>query len=383
MPSRVRGCTFALLAVTALLASPAAAERKAPPAKKPAEPELPQPEVRARVIAPSAQGRWTFRIENEGTAPVRVPADVRLLRITVESGDTMSKKARKAVSCSLPAGLRPEGFPDRNALLLGPGDAYLETFDPRLFCFGKNAKALEGGALVRARYGWDAPKDKKKVGPPYAVESTELPATVAPVKELVVPPLVLSYLPPKPDADADADAKTKDKAGDGTSIVDENNAKIELRVPEHIETVSGPRMTMTLTATNTGHRSTPVVIRSRMVGFVVDGPDGVARCDTAGPTKSYPRESYQTLEPGGSTSLALLVEEACGRSLFRRPGLYKVLPRLRLVEDGAEVGLTAWTGTAIAKEPTLVRVATGPDPFYPRTPRVLRAPKADEEDKAP
>jgi hypothetical protein len=73
----------------------------------------------------------------------------------------------------------------------------------------------------------------------------------------------------------------------------------------------------------------------------------------------------------------VIVEEACGRELFRRPGLYKVTPSLQLNESGAELGLAALTGIVHAKERTLVRVATGPDPFYPSAPKALRAPRPD------
>src|SRR5437868_1690445 len=121
MSERSRG-TFvtgaAAVAAAALFSAPAAADPpaaepeaapKAPPAAaaaaknapsarpkgKEPEPELPEPELRFRLIAPSAQGSWTFRLDNEGTRWLRVPADVRLVRLEIESSDTLAKTRAK------------------------------------------------------------------------------------------------------------------------------------------------------------------------------------------------------------------------------------------------------------------------------------------------
>jgi hypothetical protein len=398
--------------------------RRPPP---PPEPELPDPEVRVRIIAPSAQGMWTMRLENEGSQWVRVPADVRLLRLTVEAGDTLDRKAKKPVECKLPAGFRGDGFPEPRALLLGPGDAYVETFDPRLFCFGKDEKAITGGAIVRARYGWDPPKGAKKLDAPYVVQGTEFPAVVAPQKQLQAPTIVLSWEAPevieevkppepRPQEKAAGDEKAKDeaarnekpregdkgdkardeaarnqkpregdKARDDKPVdekpkeeapvlpVDENAARFELKASPYLDAASGFRVAMTVTATNVGHRPALTAMRARMIGFRIDGPDGTMHCSAGGPTRAIARDGYRSIKPGASASLTILVEEACGRSLFRRPGLYRVTPSLHLVESGAEMGLGAYTGVARVKEPTLVRIAAGPDPFYPHGPKALRA----------
>jgi len=388
-------------------AAPAAAPKPAPRAKKapakPPEPELPPPDVRLTVVAPSAQGSWTMRIENEGTRWVRVPADVRLLRLTIESGDTMSKKRDKPVSCQVPASMRPDAFPEPRALLLGPGEAYVETFDPRLFCFGKDAHAVAGGAIVRARFGWEAPRGAKKVDAPFAAQATDFPAAVAPQKQLFAPTIVLSYQPPDPDAapatppeaakadkdDDAADAKAKvdkddkddkdDKPKDDKPPAppDENAPRLELSATPFADAANGFHLAMTVTITNVGHRAALAAIRPRMLGFRVDGPDGIERCGAVGQTRAIPREGYSTLKPGGKKTLTVLVEEACGRPFFRRPGLYKVTPSLHLAETGAERGLTAYTGVARAREPTLVRIAEGPLPFHAHAPRTVKVEKPD------
>jgi hypothetical protein len=149
-----------------------------------------------------------------------------------------------------------------------------------------------------------------------------------------------------------------------------------------IDAVNGFKAAVTLTVTNVGHRPATAAIRSRMVGFRVEGPDGPAHCHAAPPSRAMPREGYQTLRPGGSTTLTILLNEACGRDLFRRPGLYRVASTLHLDESGAALGLSAVTGAFHAVDATLVRIAEGPDPFYKRPPQAVRAPRT-EGDEAP
>jgi hypothetical protein len=408
-PSATGGLAIALVAGTALAQPPAAtgeaqnppappaatppkpALAKAPPAaKRAAGDPLPEPELRVRVIAPSAHGPWTMRLENEGQRWLRVPADVRLLHFVVESGDTMAKGADKPVKCSLPAAMRSEGFPEPNAILLGPGDAYQESFDPRLFCFGKDAKALEGGALVRATYGWE-PKGARKLEPPFAVEGTVFPAAVQPKKEVAAPPLVLSWLPPPeheeappnpPAARPVEDPPREEKPATADKLpVDENAPRFEIKTPAYADAATARAVSLSVTVTNIGHRPALAAIRPRMIGFRVEGPDGVVVCPHDAHL-SVPREGYQTIRPGGSTSITMLAVEACGQDLFRRPGLYRVTPTLHLTETGEQFGLLALTGSVRAPEPMLVRVATGPDPFYARRPQALRAPHAEGEDGA-
>ncbi len=387
-------------------AEPASAAPPRPPAaptghKGPAEP-LPDPDLRVRVVAPSAKGPWSLHLENEGESWLRVPADLRLLRFTVESGDTMSKRPTKPVQCAVPAGLRIAAFPDRNALLLGPGDAYVEAFDPRLFCFGKDAAALVGGALVRARYGWDAPaRGARRVDPPFAVEGTTFPASVEPKKQIVAPSFVLSWLPPEEDeaeAAKEAAEKAAEKAADADEKdgeaaekdakppvekipVDENAARFELTGPAHIDALDGFKVTLTLTLTNVGHRPAHAAVRTKMVGFHIDGPDGFVGCHASPASHNLPREAFATLKPGASTSLTLLVQEACGQDVFRRPGLYRVTPTLHLDERSPDPALVPFLGVVHAREPTLVRIAEGPAPFYKSPPQPIRAPAPTSAEK--
>ena len=253
---------------------------------------------------------------------------------------------------------------------------------------------IAGGVIVHARFGWDAPKHAKKLAAPFAVEGTEFPAAVAPQKALVAPTIVLSYERPgeddaddekakddKPDEEKATDDKAKEEPPKAP-IVDENAARIEIKASPYADAANGYRVTMTVTATNAGHRAALAAIRTRMLTFRVDGPDGVVRCGTPQPTHAVPRDGYRTLKPGASTSLTVLVEEACGRSLFRRPGLYRVTPSLHLVESGSELGIGVYTGVAQVNEPTYVRIAGGPQPFHAGPPKAVRIVKPELADGA-
>ncbi|MEP7122529.1 MAG: hypothetical protein ABJE95_16525 [Byssovorax sp.] len=398
---------------------------KAAAPKPPEATPLPPPPVRAWMVASVPQGPWTLRIDNEGDKPLRVPADVRLLRFEIESEPylapaepvdpkpkkwTKPKPPAKAVTCKIPAPLRPDAFPDSSALLLRPGESYVESFDPRLFCFGKDAAArLAGGAVVHAFFGWEARKQpawsakKKPDGGPFVVESTVFPPDTMPLRELTAPTMVLSYgsiakpppadpvaatptpasppaaaakpidpsaAPPKP-----ADPAAADPDAPLPPVVDENAPRFELTTTPFVDASSTSRAAVTITATNAGHRPMLVAIHQRMIGIRIDGPDGVLRCGSMPATHGIPRELYRTLNPGASTSITLILSEGCTRDAMRRPGLYRVTATLNANESGSELGIAAFTGKARTKEPSLVRVLSGPDPFYAVAPHAVPTPK--------
>jgi hypothetical protein len=394
---------------------------------------LPDPAVRVWMVASAPQGPWTLRVDNEGDRPLRIPADVRLLRFEIDgepyvaptepvAADPKPKKwakvkvkaPAKPVVCKLPSPLRPDTFPESSALLLRPGESYVESFDPRLFCFGKDASTrLVGGAVVHARFGWEAVKQpawstkKKPDSGPFVVETTVFPPDTVPLRELTAPTMVLSFgsvaktpaaepvtaapgaaapAPPSPATAATskpidpkaASQKSADQADPDAAlppVVDENAPRFELTTTPFVDASSTSRAAVTITATNVGRRPMLVAIHQRMIGLRIDGPDGVLRCGSMPATHGIPRELYRTLNPGASSSFTLLLGEGCTRDAMRRPGLYRVTATLNANESGSELGLTAFTGKARTREPSLVRVLSGPDPFYATAPRAVLTPK--------
>ncbi|WP_437769330.1 hypothetical protein WMF27_09005 [Sorangium sp. So ce281] len=401
--------------------------------KAPESPPLPPPPARLWLIAPSPHGPWTLRIDNEGERPMRIPADVRLLRLEV---DTLNKRAKKTVRCAAPAGLKPSGFPERRALLLAPGQSYMEHFDPRLLCFGKDEAALAGGSVVRAWYGWGPPPkwSKKPPAAPFAAESTDHPPAFAPAPGLAAPTVVLSYAlppeeaterghdagdaePPSPaaqtaqhqddkaaqPADDKAAQPTDDKAAQTSAdrpagespekrvpsdkghsagprskpIVDANAPRLELTSKPWSDAASPRSIVVRVSAKNAGRRPMTVAIRSRMLEFHVAGPNGETICTAAPPTGAIPRDLFRTLKPGASADVSLLLREVCPADTFNREGLYEVTATLHANEPGTQLGLDAYTAVVPAKNTTLLRVKSAPEPFYAAAPRAVPTPKPE------
>lgn len=414
--------------------------------KQPEPPPLPPAPARVWLIAPSPRGPWTLRIDNEGDRPMRIPADVRLLRFEIETG---SKRTKKTYRCAAPAGLKPSGFPERRALLLPPGHSFIEQFDPRLLCFGKDAAALTGGAVVKAWYGWGPPPkwSKKPPSAPFAAESVDDPPAFAPAVGLAAPTVVLSHGAPKkddatsaptdgaeppspandapraatdkapqpvddkasqaaddkapqpadkapqsadkapsdtPDAPASAEAATPAQARSNLNprsryapIVDATAPRLELTAEPWSDAWSHRSVVVRVTAKNAGRRPMTVAIRSRMLEFHIAGPNGATVCEASPPTGAIPREMFRTLKPGASTSVSVLVNEACLDNPFTREGLYKVTATLHANEPGTSVNLDAYTATVTAKSSTIVRVKSAPESFYTSAPWAVKTPKPE------
>ncbi|AKT39280.1 hypothetical protein [Chondromyces crocatus] len=160
-------------------------------------PEPPPAPARLWLTAPTASGTWTMRLDNTGERPMRIAADERLLELEIEltDVDARGRVTKKKVRCTVPTPLRPTAFPERRALLLAPGQSYVERLDPHLLCFGKDAAALTGGAVVRAWLGWSPPKAWSRAKPeaPFMAESTDDPVAFAPARGLQAPTMMLSY----------------------------------------------------------------------------------------------------------------------------------------------------------------------------------------------
>jgi hypothetical protein len=409
----------------AMRATPANAAHAA----KTVEPELPSLETRMWLIAPTPTGAWTLRVDNEGTRPIRIPADIRLLHFEVDptttfvapavgrAGHVRAAKPKaasgaKKLACAVPSAMRPEGFPDRSALILKPGESYVESFDPRLFCFGKDAASLTGSAVVRPRFGWEPPAKTAKTAPtpPFAAEGVDFPAQVAPLRSLFAPTLVLSYDKPAPDPGTssapavapppaapartakDDDADSDDSGDDDDNppppkpsfdakvpIVDENAARLELSVDAYVDALDAGHVPITVSVKNVGHRAAAFAYRSRMLAFHVEGPDGAFHCDAAAGQDAIARDNFPSIAPGAKLSLTVLLGELCPTSSFRRPGLYKVTPTVFANEPGAVLRLDAYTGVIRTKESALVRIQTGPEPFYTRSARPRPTPTPASE----
>ncbi|MDI3287763.1 hypothetical protein [Polyangium sp. 15x6] len=363
-------CLSSLVLPSAHAAPPA---KPAKAQKAPEPPPLPPAQARLWIVAPTMTGPWTMRIDNEGTVPLRVPADPRLLRFEIEI-----EGEKKPTTCELPKALKPSSFPESRALLLGPGQSYVEPFEPRLFCFGKAADALRPGVTLHARLGWDPPKktSKKPPEPPFAAESTEREPTVAPQPQIVAPAIVLGESPPPP-LQATNGSTNGTKPADGkpaatAPIVDERAGKLEITADAWKDVAAPNGVSLTVTAKNAGLRPIFVALRPWMLSFRVDGPYGHTKSCLGDPPRGLPRDAFRSLKPGASTSFTILLHEVCPRGTFPRPGLYRVHTTLNAGEtvEGAE----AYTAEVFTKTPTLLRLASAPEPFFAEPPKALPPP---------
>lgn len=414
-------------------------------AHEPADENKPPPPVRMKIIAPSAHGPWLLRIDNEGDAQVRIAADVRLLTFSVRAPSNRPVQqthefgwARRATVCDGPRqfGLT-QHFPANREIVLDPGHSYVEEFDPRLICFGKDADLLVPGAKVKATLGWK-PKARwqKMSAAPFAADDAHHPRRFRPLRQIEAATFVLSHGQPveygvsplatpeeaqeqdlspaerkaagiprgkkRPDdednkADEEAEPKSASpKSAEQASryrvhapppaepapkTVDELGAALTLTASHYADAARPGQIQLSVEAHNIGQRPIFVALRSRMLSFVVHGPDGLVKCRRKTERHEVPRDLFGTLHHGKHKHMSVLLAELCPPHAFDRPGLYVAAPILHADANGAEYGLSAVTGEVTSREPgkvggthrvtddmTLVRVRFGRKPYHKEAP---------------
>ncbi len=308
--------------------------------KPAAAPPDPPPDVRLTVAEESPE-RWRLRIENAGSVPVRVMADARLLSLEVTAAG-----AKKAVRCTLPDDMRPAQA-DERALVVPPQRAYVESFDPRVYCFGATeAAALAPGATVVAHLGWPAgPKGRAATGP-FAVEPLEgVAPPVAPARELVAPAWTIAALAAADTANANANANATETPA------------LMLSTREREDAPRAADIGVTVTLVNHGKKPITTLLRTETLAFDVTGPGGIQRCGGTRAVDSPIRELYDTLAPKGHASISLLLKQVCPRRTFELPGIYTVTAVLDTRRaSGRPAGLVTFDGVVTATKPTRVRL---------------------------
>jgi hypothetical protein len=371
-------------------AAPAPAEHDAaPPAKSapgnaraPRAPKLPPLPVKLTIDAPTQDPPWRIRIENTGEERIRIPADIRLLSL-----ELVGKGAKKSYKkkCAAPAAMRPSRFPKARELYLEPGDAWEEVFDPRLLCFGDATDALRDGVTVTPRFGF---------GPgaggagSFAAQGTDRPAAYASLAELVadaLQPATPGATPPSPadpaaaspsssGAAASPAGKTQPAALTEGPATDRNAPELDVYVSRFAEATNPRELVVTIRAVNEGGRALATVVRSRMLAFRVEelAADNTARATTECRGQDHPHaipiEAVANVRPGREVSLPILLAEVCPRATFARPGLYRVLPELDTTVSGELTKVDPHMAQALARQSSLVRIATSQQPFYTEPP---------------
>lgn len=345
--------TLVILAPVAAWLLPSLVARAAP-APKP-EP-LPTPEV-SLALDPTGPTSWVLAVKNNGTAPLRLTADARLLRLFVTPpSPSASGKAKpaapKTVECVLPSSMREEG----RTVVLPPGARYVEAFDPRLFCLDVLVAA---GASVSARLGFP-PGKAKVLEAPFVVVPVQ--SGLASVKELAAPSFVVA----EPSASASASATPvkpwkplSASAGGARSVADAGAADVTI----HVKNTSGAAIT--------------IYARPQLVDVRVLGPRGFPVSCNGPLVQPAPIADFvSTIGAGQTWSATVPLTGLCPPHTFDVPGLYLLTPVLRApalsktVSGGAK---NVFAGEVVAEAPQLLRIETGKKPFHDVPPIALSA----------
>jgi hypothetical protein len=324
-----------------------------PVASRPtAAPPAPAPDVKLTVAEESAE-RWRLRIENTGAVPVRVMADARLLSL-----DVTPPGAKKAAHCALPADMHPETA-DERGLVMPPQRAYVESFDPRVYCFGASASALVPGATVVAHLGWPPPAKGRKATAPFEVEPLAgVVPEVGPLRELVTPSWTIAAVAAELPSAASATTEPSGGPPSPPAPEEEGTPSLELTSDDHADADLPGDISVTVTLKNRGARAVTTLVRVETLSFDVIPPDGAAvRCGTPRAVDSPIRELFATLPPKGSASTSVLLSQLCPGRTFDQAGLYLVTAKLDTRRaSGRPIGLATFDGLVTATKPTRVRL---------------------------
>jgi hypothetical protein len=308
----------------------------------PAEPALSavaQEAIRLTIDAPTPKGPWAMRIVNEGSVPVRLAADARLLSL-----DVTRRGALKAERCELPPDMRPEDPAGRSLVLL-PARAYVESFEPRLYCFaGKALDALSPTSIVVAHLGW-----LSKGSTEWAISPIDgIAPEIARQKHLDSAPIFLH----------------DEKLSFGQGAPEQREfARFALEAPASVEADSPDEVALPVTLRNVGTRAALVRFRPDTMGFEVFSPSGRELCVWPRPPAAPTPEIFTRLPPGGSTQMIFTLAAFCNEDSLDRDGLLVVRPWLDTrAASGQNIGISAFSGWVSASAPSFVRLHRGRHP---------------------
>jgi len=349
-----------------LAVAPALAAKKEPPAPPP----LPAPDVQLKV-EPRVGKPWKIEVVNNGTTPLRITADIRLVRLTIDPPASATPQPTKkvpkpkpppSVDCVLPSVMRNA---DRT-LLIPAGGKWSDELDPRLHCLDRVDKLIEG-ATVTARLGWAPPK-KGALTPPFAVVPSASVPEIASAKEIAAAAIVLdAQMFPAPSVSAPASASAAASASASASLLAEGGAGRSFAFGKDVET--------TITIKNVSAESVSIYPRPQSVDARVVNPKGQTIICSGPPFQPAPIIDFVTrLAPKATWSATVPLKGLCPPSTFEQPGLYYVTPILHLPslkQFGAQAKNDV-SGDVTAQKPQLVRVETGDKPFYDAPPKLAK-----------
>jgi hypothetical protein len=344
------GTWIGLLAATSMAAAPPTVARKGGPlatavrnARSPRSPPThppPDPNVKLALDAPTTRDRWSVRVTNDGDVPVRIVADARLLTL-----DVTPRSARQSVHCELPTTMRPED-PLERAIVLPPKRTFVETFEPRLYCFGRRGfDALASGAIVVGHLGSSGPGTGfSEVTPIDGIEPE-----IASIRMLDAPPIAL------PD-ERSIPRSIPRPAGDDPL----GTPKLRLESSDAIDAASPEDVEIPITLHNEGTIAVTLRFRPEMLGFEVAAPTADHRCTWPTLPSAPLRELFTTIAPHSAAHLTVVLGAYCADHTLDRSGLLLVRAWLDTRgAGGASLGLRTFEGRLMGTSPTVVRLQRG------------------------
>jgi hypothetical protein len=308
------------------------------PATADVAPKKPRPPAAAMTlhITPGALGTpWTLEITNVDSMPLRFVSDARLLSLDVRRAPVEGKPPpRAATHCALPSELRPTD--DDKARVLLPNVTFVETFDPRLYCFDTHdAAALVPGAEVTARLGWSS----TAASPPFIADQIEGGEPRSGVKELLAEPVTVPDELPAPDVGP----------ANAHGLVVSSSARIDSE--------NGRQLAMSVTVENTTSRTVRLMLRPETVSFEVASPRGVRECVWGRGPGAVIAEVLTSIAPHGKASTEVLLTSLCPDGTLDKAGLYTVRAGIDTRHtSGKAIGIETFEGRVGAEKTSLVRI---------------------------
>lgn len=296
-------------------------------------------------------------LTNREQVPVRLVADARRLSLLIRGPEDDSY-----TRCELPSSM--QGSVRKRQLVLRPGERYVERFDPRLYCWGSVSEKLVTGASVTAFLGWEPDKRRfardKDQKPPFVVEPVLAPPSFQPQKQLAS----LTHWLPQGDV-VQANPEVPDRPPKYVGAPD-----LRLKTHRWADATNYREARLTATLENVGDRSALVHLRPDDLEIRVRQPSGsVVICGPGSGYRAAVRDFFQTIQPGKSATVRVLLSELCPSGTLDRPGLYEMHATLRVRDDGSHFRLDALTGDFPAPKTTLLRIRESRDPYHAHPPR--------------
>jgi hypothetical protein len=338
------GIAGAGLALVFVAAKPHHRRRAAPPPPPPPPP----PGITLSLTAAAPDAGWTLKLANTGTDPVRIVADPRLLAFDVTN-------AGRQQHCALPAGMRPS-TDTVHTLVVPPNRSWSAHVDPLLYCFGRaQREALAPGATVAASFGFPA----GRYGPPFAVTPIGLDGGAAPARAITAPTVTLAAA--QTPEDAGAPVAAADAAVEASAPSNAYPVRLKIELPAQLDASRAFERTVTVKVVNEGDRTVRTLLGPTTIGFIVRTPSGHEYHCGADEPSSAIAELVSTIPPRARRWMSVDLGAVCGIYL-RKPGLYRVRPRLDTRKTTPPPGAGSfWNGETVG-EPMLLRIRSGEEP---------------------